>query len=61
VEEALLPVRVAAARRLLGTSALSVREITGHVRHADLATFRRLFAAELGVSPSDYRRRFTGG
>jgi transcriptional regulator GlxA family with amidase domain len=52
--------RVAAARRLLETSALSVREITGLVGYADLATFRRLFATEMGVSPADYRRRYAG-
>jgi transcriptional regulator GlxA family with amidase domain len=51
--------RVSAAKRLLETSTLSVREITGHVGYGDLATFRRLFAAEVGMAPADYRRRVT--
>jgi transcriptional regulator GlxA family with amidase domain len=50
--------RIAAAKRLLETSDLSVDAILGHVGYHDAATFRRLFAGLVGMTPSQYRRLF---
>jgi len=50
--------RVAAARRLLENSELSVGEITRQVGYGDAPTFRKLFIAVVGLAPSEYRRQF---
>jgi len=50
--------RVSAAKRLLEKSERSVHEITAQVGYADAATFRTLFVATTGVTPSEYRRQF---
>ncbi len=50
--------RVTAAKRLLEASDRSVHEITALVGYADAATFRALFVAAAGVTPSEYRRQF---
>lgn len=52
--------RIAAAKRLLETSDLAVQTILGQVGYGDAATFRRLFADQTGMTPSEYRRQFRG-
>jgi transcriptional regulator GlxA family with amidase domain len=50
--------RVTAAKRLLETTQSSVQEVTVQVGYSDAATFRALFVATAGVTPSEYRRQF---
>jgi transcriptional regulator GlxA family with amidase domain len=50
--------RIAAAKRLLETSALTVHAILGNVGYRDASAFRRLFTDRVGMTPSDYRRQF---
>ena len=56
--EFLQTARVAAAKRLLETSGLSIGSITAEVGYTDTATFRELFVRGTGLNPSEYRRQF---
>jgi transcriptional regulator GlxA family with amidase domain len=51
--------RVDEARRLLETSPLSLRDIAARSGFGDASTMWRAFTQYLGVTPSDYRQRFT--
>jgi len=51
--------RVTIARRLLENGRLTVKEIAEEVGYSDLLFFRRLFRRHTGVSPNDYRKRFS--
>jgi len=50
--------RLEAARRRLEENNLRVAQVARHCGFGTEETMRRLFIAELGVSPSDYRERF---
>ncbi len=50
--------RIARARLLLESGALSVAQVTEQVGYADVATFGALFKRLVGHSPAQYRRRF---
>ncbi len=49
-------VRVETAMALLGTTRLSVEEISARVGYADASTLRRILRRETGRSPSEWRR-----
>ncbi|GAA1978763.1 helix-turn-helix domain-containing protein [Amycolatopsis minnesotensis] len=48
--------RMLEAKRLLATTALSVRQVAARVGFVDPAYFCRFFRRETGVSPGDFRR-----
>lgn len=50
--------RIGKARELLQFSALSVEQIAWDVGYNDTGAFRKVFARIVGLSPSEYRRRF---
>jgi transcriptional regulator GlxA family with amidase domain len=50
--------RVNAAKRLLESPDHTVMSAMQHVGYADLASFRRLFTAQTGMTPAAYRRQF---
>lgn len=50
--------RVGNARELLQFSALSVEQIAWDVGYSDPGAFRKVFTRVVGLSPSEYRRRF---
>ena len=50
--------RVNQAKKLLETTDLRLVEVMSAVGYLDPGTFRRLFAAQTGLSPADYRRQF---
>ncbi|ROZ78225.1 GlxA family transcriptional regulator [Ramlibacter sp. WS9] len=52
--------RVAKARRLLEQSRMSLPQVVEAVGYSDVATFSRLFAREVGETPAQYRRRYSG-
>jgi AraC family transcriptional regulator, transcriptional activator FtrA len=54
----LIAQRIILARRLLGTTRLSVTEIAQQSGFDDISVFRRHFTSQAGVSPTIYRRRF---
>jgi transcriptional regulator GlxA family with amidase domain len=49
--------RIEEAKHLLETGTQPVEEIAREVGYADLASFRRLFRRQAGMSPGDYRRK----
>ncbi len=49
--------RVEEAKHLLETGTLPIEEVAQEVGYADLASFRRLFRRQAGMSPGDYRRK----
>ncbi|QBX57536.1 helix-turn-helix domain-containing protein [Nocardioides seonyuensis] len=51
--------RIGRAKRLLETTDLGVAEVSAAVGYLDPASFRRLFASHVGMSPSHYRRSFS--
>jgi transcriptional regulator GlxA family with amidase domain len=51
--------RVEVAKQLLESKRLPVESIAERVGYNDLSTFRRLFKRETGLTPRDYRRRFS--
>jgi transcriptional regulator GlxA family with amidase domain len=51
--------RMTRAREMLEFSRTSVDEIASSVGHDDAGGFRRVFRKILGLTPSDYRRRFS--
>ncbi|MBW9215635.1 AraC family transcriptional regulator [Mumia sp. zg.B53] len=53
--------RIERAQDLLRATNLTVTEICHHVGYSSLGTFSRTFTTLVGVSPSDYQRRFADG
>jgi len=53
-------IRIEQARNLLEMTSLPIGEITWSVGYEDVNTFRKLFRRLVGVSPSQYRQRFSG-
>ena len=51
--------RVDRARQLLETTALSIDRIATQTGFGTATTLRHHFRRKLGVSPNDYRRRFS--
>ena len=51
--------RISRARELLEFSRSSVDEIATAIGYEDVRGFRRVFHNIVGLSPSDYRRRFS--
>ena len=51
--------RISRARELLESSRKSVANITLSVGYEDVGGFRRVFRKIVGLTPSDYRRRFS--
>jgi transcriptional regulator GlxA family with amidase domain len=49
--------RIEEAKHLLETGTQPIEEIAQEVGYADLASFRRLFRRQAGMSPGDYRRK----
>jgi transcriptional regulator GlxA family with amidase domain len=47
------------AKRLLETRQLSIDAVSGRVGYVDMSSFRQLFKRVTGVSPGEYRRRFS--
>ena len=56
VEEA----RVAAARQRLEEGRDTPKQVAAHCGFADADTLRRAFARHVGVTPAEYRKRFSG-
>lgn len=52
-------VRVEAAKKLLETKSFSLERITTSVGYEDISSFTRLFKSITGLSPSQYRKKFT--
>lgn len=50
--------RIEEAKQLLETTTMAVDDIAAEVGYEEPASFRRLFRRHVGLSPSDYRRRF---
>ena len=57
--EYLQHLRVHKARSLLEFSAMSQQEIAWAVGYEDPGAFRKIFQRLIGLSPGEYRRRFT--
>lgn len=53
--------RVARARELLETTDLAVEAVAWEVGYGDAGAFRRIFLRIVGLSPGEYRRRFSPG
>jgi transcriptional regulator GlxA family with amidase domain len=53
--------KVQRARELLEFTTLSVKEISWKVGYEDTGTLRKIFERSLGLSPTEYRRRFGAG
>jgi transcriptional regulator GlxA family with amidase domain len=52
--------RIAIARALLEDSNRSVQQVSQAIGYNDLAFFRKVFRRETGMTPGEYRVRFTG-
>ena len=53
--------RVGRARELLQFSSAYIDRVAWEVGYSDPGAFRKVFARIVGLSPSDYRRRFSAG
>ncbi|WP_175997978.1 GlxA family transcriptional regulator [Burkholderia stabilis] len=51
--------RIEVAKRLLAETKLAIDAVCERVGYADISGFRQLFKRETGISPGEYRRRFT--
>lgn len=51
--------RIEVAKRLLESKRLSIDAVSERVGYIDISSFRQLFKRVTGVSPGDYRRRFS--
>ncbi|MBN3830410.1 helix-turn-helix domain-containing protein [Burkholderia sp. Ac-20344] len=51
--------RIEVAKRLLAETKLAIDTVCERVGYADISGFRQLFKRETGISPGEYRRRFT--
>lgn len=58
--EYLQHLRVGKARDLLERSDRAIEDIAWQVGYADAGAFRRIFQRLMGLSPGEYRRRFSG-
>ena len=52
--------RIDAARRLAETTAMPLKRLADAVGYANVDAFRRAFRRRVGVTPGDYRARFSG-
>lgn len=52
-------IRINKARTLLETTTLPVENIMDQVGYQDTSSFRRLFKKKCGVSPTEYRKKFS--
>jgi transcriptional regulator GlxA family with amidase domain len=52
--------RITRAREMLEFSRTSVDQIALSIGYDDVGGFRRVFRKIMGLTPSDYRRRFCG-
>ena len=52
--------RVGRAREMLQTSQLPIERIAWEVGYGDPGAFRKVFTRIVGLTPSEYRRRFSG-
>lgn len=52
-------VRIEAARKKLETTTETVEEVTQYIGYEDSSTFRRLFKHHTGLSPREYRDKFS--
>lgn len=52
--------RVAAAREMLESGAGSIQEVSSQVGYEDLGFFRSVFRRHTGMTPTEYRERFSG-
>ncbi len=53
--------RIGDARRLLETTTSSLEDIVAQCGYEDVASFRKLFARHVGMTPREYRSRFGVG
>lgn len=53
--------RVSRAREMLQTSRAPVERVAWEVGYGDPGAFRKVFARIVGLTPGEYRRRFTAG
>jgi AraC-like DNA-binding protein len=51
--------RITAARELLEGDSASIHEVSERVGYADLNFFRSLFKRHTGMTPAEYRARFS--
>ena len=54
----ILGLRIQEACRLLAESSLTIKEVAYNVNFEDSSYFSAMFLREVGMSPSEYRRRF---
>jgi len=52
--------RVGAARALLEAGHAAPKEVAGACGFADVDTFRRSFVRQVGITPAEYRKRYSG-
>jgi transcriptional regulator GlxA family with amidase domain len=52
--------RIDEARRLVEASDVPLKKLADTLGYGNVDGFRRAFTRRLGVSPNDYRKRFTG-
>ena len=52
--------RVAAAKEMLEQGAASIQQVSCAVGYQDAAFFRAIFKRQTGMTPAEYRHRFTG-
>ncbi|MDA3952462.1 MAG: helix-turn-helix domain-containing protein [Bacteroidales bacterium] len=52
-------VRVEAVKKALETTQNTIGEIVNNVGYEDMTTFRKLFKRITGISPNDYRKKYT--
>jgi transcriptional regulator GlxA family with amidase domain len=53
-----LKLRMEKARELLEANTVPISQVAFDVGYGDIASFRQVFAREMGLRPSDYRKRF---
>lgn len=51
--------RLENVKRMLESKNLSFSEVTWEVGYNDVSSFQKLFKAETGLSPGEYRARFS--
>jgi YesN/AraC family two-component response regulator len=49
-------IRMEAAKHILQTSSISIKELAGEVGYIDEAYFSKVFKRRVGCTPSEYRR-----
>jgi transcriptional regulator GlxA family with amidase domain len=53
--------RLEAARRALEESTLPLKAVAAQTGYGEEQNLRRVFLRQLGITPGDYRRRFSAG